>query len=264
MGHSRFGKKNKFTTDQVLITIDRELEEGATIEEIVDFLIDCGSFGYVETDLGTTSIIIKCTNRDELVTALKERWSDVEYEVDDAKWVGKERECPKCNSRFSSIEDRGQCPNCSYIFYASHPVDWDGKDRECPKCNSRFSSIKDRGQCPNCSYIFDASNPVDLNANETKIEECESWQLKMKSWLKKKTTVKKAERGSFFTRVLLGIDPGLVNDEEWQKLKDIIIEGDELWTFKSPPETWRQRRGREGIALVRDGKIVKDILTAMN
>ena len=37
------------------------------------------------------------------------------------KWSGAERPCPKCGHIFVSVQDRGQCPKCRFIFYASHP-----------------------------------------------------------------------------------------------------------------------------------------------
>jgi hypothetical protein len=41
-------------------------------------------------------------------------------------------------------------------------------------------------------------------------------------------------------------------------------EGDQLWTFTSPPETWQALAGRSGIALLRDGQIVGHHVTLMN
>jgi hypothetical protein len=51
---------------------------------------------------------------------------------------------------------------------------------------------------------------------------------------------------------------------EWEALKVEMKPGDELWTFTSPPETWRILAGRAGIALVRDGEIVRFIVRLMN
>ena len=39
----------------------------------------------------------------------------------DKQWAGKTRACPKCDTTFNSRQDRGQCPDCGHIFYASHP-----------------------------------------------------------------------------------------------------------------------------------------------
>ncbi|MEL7498314.1 MAG: hypothetical protein AAFN77_11945 [Planctomycetota bacterium] len=36
---------------------------------------------------------------------------------------------------------------------------WSGQERTCPKCETTFLSIKDRGQCTQCGFIFLASNP---------------------------------------------------------------------------------------------------------
>lgn len=43
-----------------------------------------------------------------------------------------------------------------------------------------------------------------------------------------------------------------------------LREGDELWWYQTPPETWEMLCGREGLALVRDGKIIDFIFTAIN
>ena len=39
---------------------------------------------------------------------------------------------------------------------------------------------------------------------------------------------------------------------------------DELWTFASPPETWRRLMGRRGVALVRQGKAIEHVVLEMN
>jgi len=51
---------------------------------------------------------------------------------------------------------------------------------------------------------------------------------------------------------------------EWEALKARMQPGDELWTFASSPESWRDLAGRAGIALVRDGQIVERLVTMMN
>ena len=51
---------------------------------------------------------------------------------------------------------------------------------------------------------------------------------------------------------------------EWKALVDLMHDGDQLWTFTSPPETWQALAGRSGIALVRDGQIVGHHVTLMN
>lgn len=42
-------------------------------------------------------------------------------ELADREWSGKRRRCPKCSTEFVSMRDRGQCPHCGDVFYASHP-----------------------------------------------------------------------------------------------------------------------------------------------
>lgn len=40
--------------------------------------------------------------------------------------------------------------------------------------------------------------------------------------------------------------------------------GDEIWTFKSPPESWRALAGRAGFAIVRGGQVVADLVTVLS
>ena len=51
---------------------------------------------------------------------------------------------------------------------------------------------------------------------------------------------------------------------EWEKLKLQITDGDVLQEFKSPPDTWARLAGQQGIAIVRDGKVVDSIVTRLN
>ena len=92
------------------------------------------------------------------------------------------------------------------------------------------------------------------------------------AWLRDKVTVEAVEADN----------PGLPDEDErkkrypeaakpfgfqhaeWQALKAEMQPGDELWTFTSPPETWRSLMGRAGLALMRDGEIVRIITTLMN
>jgi hypothetical protein len=43
----------------------------------------------------------------------------------------------------------------------------------------------------------------------------------------------------------------------WQKLKAQAQEGDEVWAFVNPSNTWKKIGKQTGYALVRDGKIVQ-------
>ena len=46
----------------------------------------------------------------------------------------------------------------------------------------------------------------------------------------------------------------------WQKLKGEAREGDELWAFENPSNTWKKMGHHTGYALVRNGKIVKSVV----
>jgi hypothetical protein len=58
-----------------------------------------------------------------LLEQLSERDDRQREAVDRAErqWAGKIRTCPKCGTEFRSVRNRGQCPSCSHIFFASHP-----------------------------------------------------------------------------------------------------------------------------------------------
>lgn len=43
----------------------------------------------------------------------------------------------------------------------------------------------------------------------------------------------------------------------WQKLKKEAKEGDELWAWENPSNTWKKLGHHTGYAIVRNGKIVK-------
>jgi hypothetical protein len=42
---------------------------------------------------------------------------------------------------------------------------------------------------------------------------------------------------------------------EWQKLRMQAEEGDEMWAFENPSNTWKRLGHQTGYALVRDGEI---------
>ncbi len=54
------------------------------------------------------------------------------------------------------------------------------------------------------------------------------------------------------------------NNSRWNNIKKILEEHDELWLYRSPPETWKELAGVEGYALVRKGKAVSGFITSMN
>jgi hypothetical protein len=51
---------------------------------------------------------------------------------------------------------------------------------------------------------------------------------------------------------------------QWEKLKALVQTGDEIWTFRSPPETWQDLAGSAGVALVRKNKVIDAVVTARN
>ncbi len=51
---------------------------------------------------------------------------------------------------------------------------------------------------------------------------------------------------------------------KWEELKARMRTGDEIWTFRSPPESWQDLAGRAGVALVRSNKMIDAIVTVMN
>ena len=46
----------------------------------------------------------------------------------------------------------------------------------------------------------------------------------------------------------------------WQKLKRSAQEGDEVWAFQNPSNTWKRVGKQTGYALLRDGKIVDSVV----
>ena len=56
-------------------------------------------------------------------------------------------------------------------------------------------------------------------------------------------------------------------DEQWLQFEDKMEDGDEVWYFRTPQETWAEffpRCGMEGYALIRGDKVVAEILTSMS
>jgi hypothetical protein len=80
-----------------------------------------------------------------------------------------------------------------------------------------------------------------------------------RTWLEQRVTLEQAEAENSST----GLPFGGVH-EGWLALKAKARPGDQFWYFMSPPETWRHRAGRSGVALVRDGIPVDILVTRMN
>ena len=51
---------------------------------------------------------------------------------------------------------------------------------------------------------------------------------------------------------------------DWLRFKAALRPGDEIWTYRSSPESWQALAGRAGIVIYRNGKPLRRLLTAMN
>ncbi|MDQ7780518.1 MAG: hypothetical protein RDV41_12555 [Planctomycetota bacterium] len=88
----------------------------------------------------------------------------------------------------------------------------------------------------------------------------------VKEWLQNKTTVEECEKNYLVKDERLGPNPvpfGFQN-QKWLELKQRMQEGDELWEYCSPPETWKAFCGRAGVCVVRNGEVIDSISTMMN
>ena len=76
----------------------------------------------------------------------------------------------------------------------------------------------------------------------------------------RRVTPSEAERAN----VVNGVTFGHIHDD-WERLKAKLAEGDELWYFRTPDETWRAvpNCGLEGYAIVRQGTLFDLILTGI-
>ena len=54
------------------------------------------------------------------------------------------------------------------------------------------------------------------------------------------------------------------NHQFWLDFKAQMLPDDKIQDFESSPESWAHLAGRAGYILVRDGKVVTQIITAMN
>ena len=51
---------------------------------------------------------------------------------------------------------------------------------------------------------------------------------------------------------------------KWEPFIAEVMPGDEVWRFQSPPETWANMAGRAGYSIVRDGTIIRSLVTLLN
>src|ERR1700743_2759867 len=80
-----------------------------------------------------------------------------------------------------------------------------------------------------------------------------------KQWLDKEITIAQ-DPGEHMVN---GVAFGAQNDR-WQKLKASMQPEDRLWTYCSPFKSFQALAGRCGIAVVRNGKVVSELVALMN
>jgi len=87
-----------------------------------------------------------------------------------------------------------------------------------------------------------------------------------KSWLTYKITTKISDTEFQESGVKWNdyTDPFNLTSFRWDNLKKEMKDGDELWLFSSPDESWIMLSGRCGICIVRDGEIVRSELAIMS
>ncbi|MEZ6114952.1 MAG: hypothetical protein R3C28_00015 [Pirellulaceae bacterium] len=129
---------------------------------------------------------------------------------------------------------------------------WEEFVAEHPECRLDYSQLVDVfAECPTYGARILKSKHHD----------------RIESWLRgRPKTVEEIESDHMVSDDKLGPTPvpfGFGN-KKWRELKAQMQDGDRLREFKSPPETWARMAGRQGIALVRGGKVVDSIVTLLN
>lgn len=85
----------------------------------------------------------------------------------------------------------------------------------------------------------------------------------MHDWLLRPLPIEEAEARHTHEGVPFGLQ-----NAKWQELRSMVLADPttQLWAFCSPPETWTTfpLRGMEGYAVVKDGKILDFVLTALS
>lgn len=84
--------------------------------------------------------------------------------------------------------------------------------------------------------------------------------------LQRRVCVAEAEAAHLVSDKQLGPSPvpfGFMHTA-WLALLAQMQPDDELWEFRSPASTWQHLCGREGLVLLGQGKVVAQVLTAMN
>lgn len=84
-------------------------------------------------------------------------------------------------------------------------------------------------------------------------------------WLKEQVSVTEAEATHTYSKppIIAGIPFGFAN-ADWIEFKSLMQSGDELWFYSSPQESWDELMGTEGYVIIREGKIIAEMVTALN
>jgi len=53
-------------------------------------------------------------------------------------------------------------------------------------------------------------------------------------------------------------------ETKWSPFIAQMLPEDELWRFRSPPNSWANKAGRAGYAIVRDGVVIDSLVTLLN
>lgn len=129
---------------------------------------------------------------------------------------------------------------------------WDEFIAEHPDCRLDYSQIV---------HVFSGCPIYGAQILKSKHHE------RIAAWLRgRPITVEEIEQNHMVSDDRLGATPlafGFQN-EDWLKLKTQMQDGDVLREFKSPPETWARMAGRQGIALVREDRVIDSIVTLLN
>ncbi|MBO6560479.1 MAG: hypothetical protein JJ959_08080 [Nisaea sp.] len=88
-----------------------------------------------------------------------------------------------------------------------------------------------------------------------------------REWLEERISLIELDRKLIEMQRIPGGPGGLFlspKKDEMARIKLRMRKEDELWIYESPPETWINLGGRRGVALVRDGKPIENIVLSMN
>jgi len=86
------------------------------------------------------------------------------------------------------------------------------------------------------------------------------------SWLLSRVTVEEAEQAESDHPDHPWIDgvPFGYTYRHWCAVKAVMQTGDELWKFCSPPDSWENLHGTAGYVLIREGRVIAQIITVEN